>query len=431
MSFDALPVVPQRIAVIGGGISGLASAYLLAGQHEVTLFEAAPRLGGHARTVQAGMHGTQPVDTGFIVFNFVNYPHLTAMFRDLDVPIIKSDMTFGASIDDGAVEYGLKSLTSLFGQRRNVARPAFHGMVRDILRFNARAVETARSDDVTIGQLMDELRLGDWFQRYYLMPICGAIWSTPMEEIRGFPARSLVQFFRNHALLSATGQHQWWTVKGGSIEYVRRLEAHLKANGCTLRPGTPVQAVDRTEAGVTIRLPYGETQEFDQVIMACHSDDALRLLSSPTAQEEMILGNMRYHDNEVILHRDAGQMPKRRACWSSWVYKAAAQDSRPAIGVTYWMNRLQNIPESDPLFISLNPVRPVRDETIYDTNTFRHPVFDQAAIRAQKQIHDIQGDNNTWFAGAYLRHGFHEDGFASAVRVARGIDARSLAQVLA
>ena len=203
MSFDVPPLRRQRIAIVGGGISGLAAAYRLAPGHDVTLFEAAPRLGGHARTVQAGMHGTQPVDTGFIVFNFVNYPHLTAMFRDLDVPIIKSDMTFGASIDDGAVEYGLKSLTSLFGQRRNVARPAFHGMVRDILRFNARAVETARSDDVTIGHLMDELRLGDWFQRYYLMPICGAIWSTPMEEIRGFPARSLVQFFRNLTLSSS------------------------------------------------------------------------------------------------------------------------------------------------------------------------------------------------------------------------------------
>jgi len=431
MSFDAPPLPRQRIAVVGGGISGLAAAYRLSPGHDVTLFEAAPRLGGHARTVTAGLRGDQPVDTGFIVFNFVNYPHLTAMFRDLEVPIVKSDMTFGASIDDGAVEYGLKTLSTLFGQPTNALRPAFYGMVRDILRFNARAVEAAQSDDVTIGQLMEDLRLGDWFQRYYLMPICGAIWSTPMEEIRGFPAKALVQFFRNHALLSATGQHQWWTVKGGSIEYVRRLEAHLRATGCTLRPGTPVQSVERHPGGVTIRLPQGEAQEFDQVIMACHSDDSLRLLANPTAKEEVLLGDMRHQDNEVILHRDAGQMPKRRACWSSWVYKAEARDTRPAIGVTYWMNRLQNIPEDDPLFISLNPVSPVREEMIYDVNTFRHPVFDRAAMRAQKEIQKIQGDNNTWFAGAYLRHGFHEDGFASAVRVARAIEAKTTARIAA
>lgn len=423
MSFDAPPLPRQRIAIVGGGISGLAAAYRLSPRHDVTLFEAAPRLGGHARTVMAGLRGDQPVDTGFIVFNFVNYPHLTAMFRDLGVPIVKSDMTFGASIDDGALEYGLKNLSSLFGQQTNALRPAFYGMVRDILRFNARAVEHAHSDDVTIGQLMDELRLGDWFQRYYLMPICGAIWSTPMEEIRGFPARSLVQFFRNHALLSATGQHQWWTVKGGSIEYVRRLETHLRATGCVLRPATPVQSVDRHDTGVSIHLPDGETQHFDQVIMACHSDDALRLLSRPTTREDALLGDMRYQDNEVILNRDEGQMPKRRACWSSWVYKADGHDTRPAIGVTYWMNRLQNIPENDPLFISLNPVSPVREETIYDVNTFRHPVFDRAALRAQKMLRGIQGQNNTWFTGAYLRHGFHEDGFASAVRVARAIEA--------
>ncbi|MDE4173393.1 FAD-dependent oxidoreductase [Phaeobacter sp. PT47_59] len=431
MSFDAPPVPRQRVAIVGGGISGLAAAYRLSPGHDVTLFEAAPRLGGHARTVLAGRRGDQPVDTGFIVFNFVNYPHLTAMFRDLDVPIVKSDMTFGASIDGGAVEYGLKNLRSLFGQPLNAARPAFYAMVRDILRFNAHAVEAAQSDDVTIGQLMQELRLGDWFQRYYLMPICGAIWSTPMEEIHGFPARTLVQFFRNHALLSATGQHQWWTVKGGSIEYLRRLEAHLLAKGCTLRPGTPVQSVERRPDGVTLRLPTGEAQDFDQVIMACHSDDALRLLADPTAREASLLGNMRYQDNEVILHRDEAQMPKRRACWSSWVYKAEARDTRPAIGVTYWMNRLQNIPEDDPLFISLNPVQPVRDDTIYDVNTFRHPIFDRAALSAQKQIEEIQGQNNTWFAGAYLRHGFHEDGFASAVRVARAIEARTAARITA
>lgn len=424
MSFDAFSSARQRIAIVGGGISGLAAAWLLSKTHNVTLFEAAPRLGGHARTVLAGRNGDQPVDTGFIVFNYVNYPHLTSMFRDLDVPVVKSDMSFGATIGDGSVEYGLRNLGALLGQKRNAARPAFYRMVRDILHFNAKAVQAANTDSVTIGELVNELKLGDWFQRYYLMPICGAIWSTPPEEIRDFPAQSLVRFFRNHALLSATGQHQWWTVKGGSIEYVRRLTARLEQMGCQLRPGTAVRGVQRTAEGVRIHLPDGTEEAFDQVIMACHSDDSLRLLTHPTEDEKKILGAMRYQDNEMILHHDEQQMPKRRACWSSWVYKADQQDDRTAIGVTYWMNRLQNIDERDPLFVSLNPVSPVREEMIYDQITFRHPVFDKAALRAQQQIKDIQGDNHTWFAGAYLRHGFHEDGFASAVRVARDLQAR-------
>ncbi len=422
MSFDASPTSRQRIAIVGGGISGLAAAWLLSARHEVTLYEAAPRLGGHARTVLAGINGDQPVDTGFIVFNYVNYPHLTAMFRDLDVPVEKSDMSFGATIDNGRVEYGLNGLRALLGQRSNLARPGFLRMVRDILRFNARAEAVAKCDSTTIGDLISDLQLGPWFKRYYLTPICGAIWSTPPDEILSFPALSLVRFFRNHALLSATNQHQWWTVKGGSVEYIRRLEAHLHSAGCTLRPGTPVQAVERHSGGVTIRAQGCEAEDFDQVIMASHSDDTLRLLTHPTAAERQALGDLRYQDNRMILHRDEAQMPRRRACWSSWVYKADSATPRTAIGVTYWMNRLQNIPENDPMFVSLNPVAPVRQELTYDEKTFRHPVFDRAALRAQADLGRIQGQNRTWFAGAYLRHGFHEDGFVSAVRVARQMD---------
>ncbi|WP_306007211.1 NAD(P)/FAD-dependent oxidoreductase [Aquicoccus porphyridii] len=421
MSFDAPPQHRLRIAIVGGGISGLAAAYRLTPQHDVTLYEAAPSLGGHARTVVAGRNGDQPVDTGFIVFNFVNYPYLTAMFRDLDVPVEKSNMSFGATIDDGRVEYGLGSLGALFAQKSNARRPGFLAMVRDIMRFNARA-EGAVNDGLTIEELMRELRLGDWFRRYYLMPICGAIWSTPMEQIGSFPAATLVQFFRNHALMNVTGQHQWWTVKGGSREYVRRLETRLASLGCDLRTGAPVQAVERDGQGVVIRSARFGAESFDQVILACHSDDALRLLARPTAEEHAALSDLTYQDNHAILHCDETQMPKRKACWSSWVYKAEDHDTRPAIGVTYWMNRLQNIPENDPLFVSLNPVRAVREDRIYDAVTFRHPVFDQAALRAQDRLVAIQGQNRTWFAGAYLRHGFHEDGFASAVRVSNAIE---------
>ena len=211
---------------------------------------------------------------------------------------------------------------------------------------------------------MDALRLGRWFRDFYLMPLCGAIWSTPPAEIRGFPARALVQFFRNHALLDASGQHQWWTVDGGSVEYVRRLEHFLRGRGVAIRTGTPVHGVTRDESQTTVHTGSGPQEAFDQVIFACHSDQALRLLAQPTPQERAALSAIRFQDNRMILHRDTSQMPRRRAVWSSWVYKADTTRPEPAIGVTYWMNRLQNIPETDPLFVSLNPASPVPDHLI-------------------------------------------------------------------
>ena len=423
MSFDAPFRPARRVAIIGGGISGLAACWLLSRNNAVTLYEAEPRLGGHARTVMAGKRGDQPVDTGFIVFNYANYPHLTRMFQDLDVPVAKSNMSFGASIDHGRIEYGLEDLGALLAQRRNLARPGFLRMLRDILRFNARAEAFAKDTDATIGDLMSELQLGRWFRDYYLVPLSGAIWSTPPEQILSFPARALVQFFRNHALLSAQGQHQWWTVEGGSREYVSRLEAALKAQGADLRVSCPVRSVRRTGGLVTV-VTDGAAETFDEVIFACHSDQALRLLDQPTETEHRALSAIRFQDNAVYLHRDVAQMPKRRKVWSSWVYQAETGVERTQIGVSYWMNRLQNIPEEDPLFITLNPARDIPDHLVYDQNTFRHPVFDLAALKAQGRLRETQGQNNTWFAGAYTRHGFHEDGFASAVRIARALDRR-------
>jgi len=423
MSFDAPFRPARRVAIIGGGISGLAACWLLSRNNAVTLYEAEPRLGGHARTVMAGKRGDQPVDTGFIVFNYANYPHLTRMFQDLDVPVAKSNMSFGASIDHGRIEYGLEDLGALLAQRRNLARPGFLRMLRDILRFNARAEAFAKDTDATIGDLMSELQLGRWFRDYYLVPLSGAIWSTPPEQILSFPARALVQFFRNHALLSAQGQHQWWTVEGGSREYVSRLEAALKAQGADLRVSCPVRSVRRTGGLVTV-VTDGAAETFDEVIFACHSDQALRLLDQPTETEHRALSAIRFQDNAVYLHRDVAQMPKRRKVWSSWVYQAETGVERTQIGVSYWMNRLQNIPEEDPLFITLNPARDIPDHLVYDQNTFRHPVFDLAALKAQGRLREMQGQNNTWFAGAYTRHGFHEDGFASAVRIARALDRR-------
>lgn len=426
MSFDAPLQRQQRIAVIGGGVSGLAAAYHLGATHDVTLYEAETRLGGHARTVMAGRNGDQPVDTGFIVFNYETYPHFTRMLDALDVPVAKSDMSFGATVDGGAMEYSLQSINSIFGQRRNVARPRFIQMIRDLTRFNRDVEGFASSDDMTIADLVEVMELGEWFQRYYLMPMCGAIWSTSTAEIRGFPAKSLVNFFRNHALLGWE-QHQWMTIDGGSVQYVNRLVENLRAKGVTLRAGTPVRSVVRTPGQVTIQAQNGPSEVFDQVVFATHSDDALRLLANPTADERAALGNLNYQDNSVFLHCDRTQMPNRKRCWSSWNYQADTRDDRDQIGVSYWMNRLQNIPESDPLFITLNPAQAIREETIYDQANFRHPVFDRAALRAQNQLREMQGQNGTWYAGAYTRYGFHEDGFSSGVAVADGIQTANMA----
>ena len=421
MSFDAPYQPGQRIAIIGAGVSGLMAARLLAPANSVTVFEAEPRLGGHARTVMAGRAGDQPVDTGFIVFNYANYPHLTRMFHELDVPVVKSDMGFAVSVDDGRVEYALDSLRGVFGQPGNVARPSYWRMLRDIFRFNRHAERAADSDDLTVDQLIRRLGLGPWFEHYYLRPVCGAIWSTPTREIGAFPARTLVRFFANHALLSATGQNQWWTVQGGSIEYVTRLAADLKTRGVTIRAATPVRGVHREAGAVTVHAAGMAPAEFDQVVFACHSDTALRLLNAPAPAERAALSAIRYQDNRAVLHRDISQMPRRRPCWAAWNHIARTKGPETGIGVTYWMNRLQNIPEDDPLFVTLNPMREVPDHLVHDVTVFRHPVFDRAALTAQKTLSGLQGQNRTWYAGAWLRHGFHEDGCASAARVARGL----------
>ncbi|WP_460275348.1 NAD(P)/FAD-dependent oxidoreductase [Celeribacter sp. ULVN23_4] len=417
MPFDVSKGAPQRIAIIGGGISGLASAWLLGRDHHVTLFEAEPRLGGHARTITAGRNGNQPVDTGFIVFNHVNYPHLTGMFRDLDVPIMKSDMSFGVSLNNGRVEYALRTLGSLFGQRRNIVDPGFYNMLRDIFRFNAEAEGAlASAPEASIAELIASMGLGHRFRDHYLFPFCAAIWSTPESDIGTFPARALIRFMRNHGLMSHKGHYQWWTVEGGSISYVTRLTEAIKARGVDLRPGTPVKAVSRQNGGVSVRAFGGEDELFDHVIFASHSDQALSMLSDADEEERANLSAIKFQPNRALLHADTRVMPRRRKCWSSWVSHNQTGNS---VGVTYWMNRLQNIPEDDPMFVSLNPGQEIDERLIYDEKVFDHPLFDSAAIKAQERIAARQGHRNTWFTGAWLRNGFHEDGFASAQRVAR------------
>ncbi|MGR3542349.1 MAG: NAD(P)/FAD-dependent oxidoreductase [Hasllibacter sp.] len=416
-----------RIAVVGGGISGLGAAWLLSGRADVTLLEAEGRLGGHARTVLAGRRGDQPVDTGFIVYNEVNYPNLTALFHELAVPTAPSDMSFGASLDGGRVEYALASYDAIFAQRRNLARPRFLRMLRDIVRFNEGA-EAAVRPGMPVRELAAALGLGREFLDWYLTPFSGAIWSTPAAGILDFPADAMVRFFRNHALLAYDGQHRWRTVRGGSREYVSRLEAALLGRGVDIRLSCAPQAVRRGAMGPELRMG-GDWRAFDEIVLACHSDQSLRLLGA-AAPEAADLGAIRYQPNRMQLHADPSVMPRRRKCWSSWNY-VGPSGGGGAIPLSYWMNSLQPIPADDPMFVTLNDPGTIDPALVYDEAMFDHPVFDTAAWAAQARLNAGNGAGGVWLAGAWLGNGFHEDGLASAVRVAEGIEARRALAVAA
>ena len=421
----------KRIAVIGAGITGMGAAERLASCHEVVLFEAEPRLGGHARTVIAGKRGDRAVDTGFIVFNYATYPELTAMFDRLDVPVTESTMSFGASFRGGAFEYGLDSARAYFAQSARALDPRHWLMLRDIFRFNAGALAASEDGSLSIGALMDRMRLGRWFRDYYLTPFSGAIWSTPVEKILDFPAHALVRFFKNHGLLGYDEQHQWYTVEGGSRAYVDRLAASARARGADLRTGCPVAGVRRDAQGVEVRAGGGDWERFDEVVFATHSDDSLRLLSDPDEAERANLGAITYQPNDITLHADPSLMPRRRAVWSSWNYTEGRAKRSGQIDLTYWMNSLQPIPEDDPHFVTLNTTRPIREELIYDQVTLRHPVYDLGALAAQGRVRAANGARHTWFCGAWLRNGFHEDGLATGLEVADAILARDAAPVAA
>ena len=431
MTFQKMPIRPKKIAVIGGGISGLGAAYKLSDAYQVTLFEAENRLGGHARTVLSGKSGQQPVDTGFIVFNYPNYPELGQLFSELNVPVVKSDMSFGASLKGGKIEYALKNFDAIFAQRKNILNPQFVKMVWDINRFNTIGLSVADDESLTIGQFLKRLKTGDWFREYYLLPLSGAIWSTPTEKILDFPAYAMLQFFKNHALLSRSGQHQWYTVKGGSREYVSRLENVLAQKQVKIRVNTPVASVTRHSTGVVVKTYSNEPQTFDEVVFATHSDDTLSLLTDPSEFEEQSLGSVKYQSNEVVLHSDVSVMPKLQKCWASWVYTERKDKNTDKIDLTYWMNSLQPIPLDDPLFVTLNSTHNIDKNKIYDQVNMRHPVYDLGVLTAQKDISLNNGQNRTWFSGAWMRNGFHEDGLSSGLEVARSILAQDILPIAA
>ncbi len=417
-----------KIAIIGTGIAGLGAAYLLNRRHDIQVYEKAERIGGHARTLTVDYDGVPiAVDTGFIVFNEANYPHLSAMFRHLGVAVHKSDMSFAASIRGGWLEWGAKDLNAVFGQRRNLLRPRFAAMARDVLRFNAQAeAAIARHPTLTLGELVAGLGLGCWFRDYYLLPMCSAIWSCPPSRMLTFPAGALIRFMANHRLLSVNGQPQWYTVTAGSREYVARLSRSFASR---IRTGCGVARVERNPRGVLVTDMSGRQQGFDHVVFASHGDEALALLVDSDATERAALGAFRYQRNVAVLHRDESFMPKRQRCWASWNYLSDGNADAPALSVTYWMNRLQGIDDAKPLFVTLNPARSIASDKVFDSHAFDHPVFDAEAVAAQTAVQTMQGRRNTWFCGAHLRNGFHEDGLASAVHVAHLLGAQTPWQV--
>jgi uncharacterized protein len=428
----------MKIAVIGSGISGLSAAYLLSRRYDVTLFEKNDYLGGHTRTVmarpQAGID--IPVDTGFIVFNYRNYPLLAQLFAELDVPVHKSDMSFGLTADNGWLEYGTPKPWNVFAQKRNLARPYFWQMMGDVRKFFKKAPDylaggskhTPGHTGPTLGECLDDMQVGDWFRRYFLLPMGAAIWSCPVDTMLNFPAESFLRFFHNHGLLTFTDQPQWYTVTGGAQEYIGRLTERF--GGTIVRQGaTNVERSDDPDgAGVHVTTADGARHGFDQVVFACHADQALALLDAPTDAERDILSAFRFQKNRTVLHGDVSFMPKRRAAWCSWTYllenrDGGEPDAPPNVTMSYWMNRLQSLDPRFPLIETLNPVRAPDPALVYDTFEFDHPIFDTAAVAAQARIMDIQGSRNSWFCGAWQRNGFHEDGLWSAVRVATALNA--------
>ena len=409
----------SRIAIVGAGISGLGAAWALHRDRDVIVYEARDRLGGHSHTVEVESNGRAvPVDTGFMVYNEVTYPHLTRLLRQLHVPTEASDMSFSFSAE-GGIEYRA-SLWGILAQPMRLFGPRYRAMLRDIFRFRRIGVDLMNdAGDLSITELLEAHGFSEAFIEDYVLPMLGAIWSARPSGIRRFPAASMLRFLSNHRLIEVVGRPRWRTVSGGSREYVRRLSRPFADR---IRLGSPVTAVTRNALGVAVTTPL-ETELFDQVIFATHTDQALQILGpEATPAEQEILGSIQYEPNRVCLHSDKRLMPRRRAAWSSWnSFADRTNPSDRVASVTYWMNRLQNLDPALPLFVSLNPLEEPDPGLVHGVYEYSHPQFNAAAVDAQRHLPAIQGHNRTWYAGAYSGYGFHEDGLQSGFNVAAAL----------
>jgi predicted NAD/FAD-binding protein len=425
----------MRIAVIGAGIAGLGCSYALVRDvHEarVTLYEAAPRLGGHTNTVDVALDGmVHPVDTGFLVFNRRTYPNLLRLFAELEVPIAPSDMSFSVSVPvhgtfgKRRLEWSGANLDTVFAQRRNLGSPDFLRMLMDLLRFNAQATRIAAGvesgSDLSLGEFLLQHGYGPAFRDWYLLPMAAAIWSCPMATMLAYPVATFVRFCHNHGLLQVNDRPQWYTVAGGARRYVQGIAAKLPV----VRIDDPVFSVTRTDAGkVLVASRYGR-EHYDEVVLACHSDQSLRVLRDADLAERTVLDGVRYQPNRAVLHTDARLMPDNRKVWSAWNYLSdgGAAAAPAGVSVTYLLNKLQPLPFKTPVFLSLNPLEQPDAARILAEFNYTHPVFDARAIAAQRRLPSVQGKRGVWFAGAWSGYGFHEDGLKSGLSVAAALQA--------
>jgi predicted NAD/FAD-binding protein len=411
----------SKIAIIGSGISGLVCAYFLNKNYQIKLYEKNDYVGGHSNTVEINYDNKKiAVDTGFIVFNHQTYPHLTEFFKLLDVKYQDSKMSFAVKIDKPSLEFAGTNLNGVFAQRKNIFNWQFIKMLRDILKFNKVAseiLEKKYDTSYSMSQFLDDLKVGNYFRQYFLLPMASAIWSTPLNKIGNYPAISFVRFFRNHGLLTINDQPQWYTVSNGSRQYVQKVcqefndKISLNDEVISIYQNSTKKWIVESKKGQEI---------FDAVVIASHADDALKFLKHPTDLQNEILGSFSYQKNLAVLHKDQNVMPINKNAWASWIYgcnNSLKNDNSNNLSVSYWMNNLQNIDNSYPLFVTLNPNIEIKKSDIFAQFEYNHPIFDEKAVKAQSQVDQIQGIDNIYFCGAYQSYGFHEDGIASGIRL--------------
>ena len=410
-----------KIAVIGSGISGMSAAWMISQSHDVHLFEKDDRIGGHSNTVTVdGEH----IDTGFIVYNERNYPNLVNLLQHLNVGSIASEMSFAVSASGGKLEYSGADIPGLFAQRKNIANPQFWRMIFDILRFfkqSRKVLADRKYENITLGKYLQDNGYSDYFRDNHLVPMGAAIWSTPLGNMLEFPVSSFVRFCDNHGLLQVNDRPLWRTVEGGSQAYVAELTKSF-ADGIHLNRG--VRRIERHENWVEIEDAHGIRETFDHVVLAGHGDQTLPLLADASPIEERLLGAFRYQRNLAILHSDPSLMPKNRKVWSSWNYLSEDNESNGPVCVTYWMNHLQRLEADRPYLVTLNPIHQPAEKHIHRSFLYDHFIFDQAAMRAQRLLWNLQGLNRTWFCGSYFGYGFHEDGLQSGLAVGEALSGR-------